>query len=82
MSGSTFANPDGHKAWQLIDNAGGRGLTIGGAQMSEKHCNFMINTGNATAKDLENLGEDIRRRVKESSGIKLRWEIKRIGEEG
>jgi UDP-N-acetylmuramate dehydrogenase len=77
--GSTFKNPEGHKAWQLIDKAGCRGLTIGGAQMSEKHCNFMINTGDATAADLEQLGEEVRRRVKDSAGIDLQWEIKRIG---
>lgn len=77
--GSTFANPEGHKAWQLIDAAGCRGLTVGGAMMSEKHCNFMINTGTATAADLEQLGEEVRRRVKENSGIDLRWEIKRVG---
>lgn len=78
--GSTFANPPGHKAWELIDRAGCRGLKIGGAQMSEKHCNFMINTGNATAADLENLGEEVRRRVREKTGIELKWEIKRIGD--
>ncbi len=78
--GSTFANPEGHKAWELIDKAGCRGLVVGGAKMSEKHCNFMINTGNATAADLENLGEEVRRRVLDHSGIELRWEIKRIGE--
>lgn len=89
--GSTFANPSaedlqkaglpmGTKTWELIDQAGGRGLEIGGAQMSEKHCNFMINTGDATAADLENLGEEIRRRVHEKFGVELRWEIKRIGE--
>lgn len=78
--GSTFANPDGHKAWELIDAVGGRGLTIGGASMSEKHCNFMLNNGDATAEDLENLGEEIRRRVKDKFDIDLRWEIKRIGE--
>lgn len=77
--GSTFANPEGHKAWELIDKAGCRGLTIGGAQMSELHCNFMINTGNATAADLEALGEEVRRRVLATSGVELRWEIKRIG---
>lgn len=77
--GSTFANPDGHKAWQLIEAAGCRGLTIGGAQMSEKHCNFMINTGDATAADLERLGETVRQKVFENSGIMLRWEIRRIG---
>ncbi len=77
--GSTFANPDGAKAWQLIDAAGCRGLKIGGAQMSEMHANFMINTGAATAADLERLGEEVRRRVFEHSGIELQWEIKRIG---
>jgi UDP-N-acetylmuramate dehydrogenase len=78
--GSTFANPEGHKAWELIDKAGCRGLKIGGAQMSEKHCNFMINAGGATASDLENLGDEVIRRVKEKTGVTLRWEIKRIGE--
>lgn len=77
--GSTFANPEGQSAWKLIDAAGCRGLTIGGAQMSEMHANFMINTGTATAADLERLGEEVRRRVQEHSGILLRWEIKRIG---
>lgn len=77
--GSTFANPDGHKAWQLIDAAGCRGLTIGGAQISEKHCNFLLNLGDATAQDIESLGEEVRRRVKANSGIELRWEIRRIG---
>lgn len=77
--GSTFANPPGHKAWQLIDQAGCRGLTIGGAQMSEKHCNFMLNLGDATAADLEGLGEEVLRRVLETSGVELRWEIRRIG---
>jgi UDP-N-acetylmuramate dehydrogenase len=77
--GSTFANPPGARAWELIDRAGCRGLTIGGAQVSEKHCNFLINTGNATAQDLEALGEEIRRRVLDSTGILLRWEIQRIG---
>jgi UDP-N-acetylmuramate dehydrogenase len=77
--GSTFANPDGHKAWQLIDAAGCRGLRVGGAMMSELHCNFMINTGSATATDLENLGEEVRARVKNHTGIELRWEIKRVG---
>ena len=77
--GSTFANPDGGKAWQLIDGAGCRGLRIGGAMVSKMHCNFLINTDNATAADLEILGEEIRRRVFEESGIKLRWEIRRIG---
>lgn len=78
--GSTFANPPGLKAWELIDKVGGRGFKIGGAQMSEKHCNFMINTGNATAADLENLGDEMIRRVREHSGVELHWEIKRIGE--
>lgn len=83
--GSTFKNPDaklsgGRGAWQLIDAAGGRGLRVGGAQMSEKHCNFMINTGTATATDLETLGEQIRDRVKTREGVTLEWEIKRIGE--
>lgn len=78
--GSTFKNPDGHKAWKLIDEAGCRGLTVGGAQMSELHCNFMINTGGATASDLEKLGDEVIRRVREHSGVTLEWEIKRIGE--
>jgi UDP-N-acetylmuramate dehydrogenase len=77
--GSTFANPPGRKAWQLIDEAGCRGLTLGGAQVSEKHCNFLINTGSATAADLEDLGEEVRRRVRDTSGIELTWEIRRIG---
>ena len=77
--GSTFANPPGHKAWALIDAAGCRGLTRGGAQVSEKHCNFLINTGTATAADIEGLGEEVRRRVFEASGVTLAWEIRRIG---
>lgn len=88
--GSTFANPSAlelsqaglrqdMKVWELIDQVGGRGLKIGGAQMSEKHCNFMINTGNASATDLEHLGEEIRKRVYQTFGIDLRWEIKRVG---
>ena len=89
--GSTFANPAGYsstgaaddpmdlKAWKLIEDAGCRGLRLGGAQMSEKHCNFLINTGDATAADLEGLGEMVRARVKSQSGIDLRWEIQRIG---
>ena len=82
--GSTFANPpadtaDGAKAWQLIDQAGCRGLTRGDAMVSEKHCNFLINTGDATAADLEGLGEEVRRRVFETSGVRLEWEIRRIG---
>jgi UDP-N-acetylmuramate dehydrogenase len=77
--GSTFKNPPGHKAWQLIDAAGCRGLKVGDAQVSEMHCNFLINLGNATATDIETLGETVRRRVKENSGVELEWEIKRIG---
>jgi len=77
--GSTFKNPPGHKAWQLIDAAGCRGLKLGAAQVSEKHTNFLINTGEATASELEALGEDVRRRVKEKSGVMLEWEIKRVG---
>ena len=77
--GSTFKNPLGHNAWKLIEDAGCRGLTHGGAQVSEKHCNFLINMGNATAADIEALGEDVRARVKEKFGIELEWEIKRIG---
>jgi UDP-N-acetylmuramate dehydrogenase len=77
--GSTFKNPQGGKAWQLIDAAGCRGLRVGGAQVSEMHCNFLINTGGATAADVEGLGEEVRRRVKENSGYELHWEIKRIG---
>jgi UDP-N-acetylmuramate dehydrogenase len=77
--GSTFKNPLGHKAWQLIDAAGCRGFRIGDAQVSEMHCNFLINLGNATAADIETLGETVRRRVKENSGVELEWEIKRIG---
>jgi UDP-N-acetylmuramate dehydrogenase len=77
--GSTFKNPPGHKAWQLIDAAGCRGLVIGDAQVSPMHCNFLINRGNATADDIENLGGEVRRRVLETSGIDLHWEIKRIG---
>ena len=77
--GSTFKNPPGNSAWTLIDAAGCRGLTVGGAMMSEMHCNFMINTGDATAYDLELLGETVRARVLKSSGIKLEWEIKRVG---
>ncbi len=89
--GSTFANPsaddltkagiaEGTKVWQLIDQAGGRGLKVGGAQMSVKHCNFMLNTGDATASDLENLGEQVRKNVADMHNIALRWEIRRMGE--
>lgn len=77
--GSTFKNPPGHKAWQLIDAAGCRGLKVGDAQVSELHCNFLINLGSATAADIETLGETVRSRVKENSGVALEWEIKRIG---
>ncbi|WP_316165950.1 MULTISPECIES: UDP-N-acetylmuramate dehydrogenase [unclassified Bradyrhizobium] len=77
--GSTFKNPPGHSAWKLVDAAGCRGLKVGGAQVSEMHCNFLINTGNATADDIETLGETVRERVKAKSGIELQWEIKRIG---
>jgi UDP-N-acetylmuramate dehydrogenase len=78
--GSTFKNPDGHKAWQLVDEAGCRGLQIGGAQVSEKHTNFLINTGDATSADIEALGDEVRQRVKAKSGIDLHWEIQRVGE--
>ena len=77
--GSTFRNPPNMKAWELIDAAGGRLLTRGGAQVSEKHCNFLINTGGATAADIEGLGEELRRRVHAMSGISLDWEIRRVG---
>ena len=77
--GSTFANPKPHSAWQVIDAAGCRGLTLGDAQVSEMHCNFLINRGQASAADIEGLGEEVRRRVREHSDIELRWEIKRIG---
>ena len=80
--GSTFANPPGHKAWALIDAAGCRGLERGDAQVSEMHCNFLINRGAATAADIEGLGEEVRARVKASSGVELRWEIKQIGVPG
>jgi UDP-N-acetylmuramate dehydrogenase len=77
--GSTFANPPGAKAWELIDRAGCRGLKRGGAMVSEKHCNFLVNTGEATAEDIESLGEEVRRRVERHSGVVLEWEIRRIG---
>jgi len=77
--GSTFKNPAGDKAWRLVDAAGCRGLTIGGAQVSEKHANFLLNTGGATSADIEGLGEEVRRRVNESQGVMLEWEIKRVG---
>jgi UDP-N-acetylmuramate dehydrogenase len=79
--GSTFKNPPGHKAWALIDAAGCRGLTVGGAQVSEKHCNFLLNLGSATSADIEALGEEVRRRVAEKSSISLEWEIQRVGNE-
>ena len=77
--GSTFKNPDGHKAWELVDKAGCRGLQLGGAQVSEKHTNFLINTGCATSTEIEALGEEVRRRVKAHSGVELEWEIQRVG---
>jgi len=77
--GSTFKNPPGNSAWKLIDAAGCRGLRVGGAQVSEMHCNFLINTGNATGHDIETLGETVRGRVRQNSGIELHWEIKRLG---
>jgi UDP-N-acetylmuramate dehydrogenase len=80
--GSTFMNPPGNKAWQLIDAAGCRGLKIGDAQVSEMHCNFLLNTGKATGHDLELLGETVRARVLGTSDVRLEWEIKRIGKFG
>ena len=77
--GSTFKNPEGMKAWELVDKAGCRGLTMGGAQVSEKHTNFLINTGDATSADIEGLGEEVRRRVYKNSGVMLEWEIQRVG---
>nr|WP_120077033.1 UDP-N-acetylmuramate dehydrogenase [Aurantiacibacter odishensis] len=77
--GSTFKNPAGTSAWKLVDEAGCRGLTMGGAQVSEKHTNFLINTGEATSTDIEGLGEEVRRRVAEKTGVTLEWEIKRVG---
>ena len=77
--GSTFKNPPGHKAWALVDAAGCRGLTIGEAQVSRKHCNFLLNLGNATSSDIEQLGEEVRRRVQDQTNITLEWEIQRIG---
>jgi UDP-N-acetylmuramate dehydrogenase len=79
--GSTFKNPPGHKAWALIDAAGCRGMTLGGAQVSEKHCNFLLNLGSATSSDIEALGEEVRRRVRAKTNISLEWEIQRIGSE-
>jgi UDP-N-acetylmuramate dehydrogenase len=80
--GSTFKNPPGTKAWQLIDAAGCRGLQIGDAQVSEKHCNFLLNLGNASSAEIEELGEEVRRRVLAASGVSLEWEIQRIGVQG
>lgn len=80
--GSTFKNPDVNSAWKVVDTAGCRGLMVGGAQMSEMHCNFMINTGDATGHDLELLGETVRAKALEATGIRLEWEIKRLGEFG
>ncbi|MFT4056952.1 MAG: UDP-N-acetylmuramate dehydrogenase [Novosphingobium sp.] len=77
--GSTFKNPEGHAAWKLVDEAGCRGLSLGGAQVSEKHTNFLLNTGEATSEDIENLGDEVRRRVKDQSGVDLEWEIQRVG---
>ena len=77
--GSTFKNPLPKKAWQVIDAAGCRGLTMGGAQVSEKHCNFLLNLGSATSADIEKLGEEVRRRVREDSGVELELEIQRVG---
>ena len=79
--GSTFKNPPGYKAWALVDAAGCRGLTVGGAQVSEKHCNFLLNLGTATSADIEALGEEVRARVKAHSGVMLEWEIQRVGEQ-
>ena len=79
--GSTFKNPPGHKAWALVDAAGCRGLTLGGAQVSEKHCNFLLNLGSATSAEIEALGEEVRRRVMAKSNIMLEWEIQRVGSE-
>ncbi|MGA7387039.1 MAG: UDP-N-acetylmuramate dehydrogenase, partial [Pseudolabrys sp.] len=79
--GSTFKNPPGHSAWKLVDDSGCRGLTIGGAQVSELHSNFLINLGGASAADIETLGETVRQRVKTHSGVDLEWEIKRVGVE-
>ncbi|MBV1689124.1 UDP-N-acetylmuramate dehydrogenase [Novosphingobium sp. G106] len=77
--GSTFKNPPGHKAWELVDAAGCRGFALGGAQVSEKHTNFLINMGDASSADIEGLGDEVRRRVKENSGVELEWEIQRVG---
>lgn len=78
--GSTFKNPEGQSAWKLVDQAGCRGLQVGGAKISDKHCNFMLNTGEASASDLESLGESVIEKVKDETGVVLEWEIKRLGE--
>jgi UDP-N-acetylmuramate dehydrogenase len=78
--GQHVQEPDGARAWELVDRAGCRGLTLGGAQVSEKHTNFLINTGEATSAEIEALGEEVRRRVLDQSGVSLEWEIKRVGE--
>ena len=80
--GSTFKNPDGHKAWELVDRAGCRGLTLGGAQVSDKHTNFLINTGDATSAEIEALGELVRDKVRAATGVELNWEIQRVGSPG
>jgi UDP-N-acetylmuramate dehydrogenase len=80
--GSTFKNPEGQRAWRLVDEAGCRGLRVGGAVVSDKHCNFLVNTGDATAADLETLGETVRARVEAATGVRLDWEIKRVGRPG
>ena len=77
--GSTFKNPKGYKAWELIEAAGCRGVSIGGAMVSEQHCNFLVNTGNANATDLENLGNLVQQKVRDTTGIELEWEIKLLG---
>jgi UDP-N-acetylmuramate dehydrogenase len=77
--GSTFKNPDGDRAWRLVDAAGCRGLRIGDAQVSEKHTNFLLNLGNASSAEIEALGEEVRRRVRANSGVELEWEIQRVG---
>ena len=79
MSSSSRSTPPGHSAWKLVDAAGCRGLRVGGAQVSEMHCNFLINTGAATASDLEALGEEVRSRVARACGVELEWEIRRVG---
>ena len=80
--GSTFTNPPGEKAWRLIERAGCRGLARGGARVSDKHCNFLVNAGGATAAEIEALGEEVRRRVADATGVALEWEIRRLGRPG